>query len=94
MAQTPEGAVKAAVKKRLKELGIWWYCPVQNGMGVVGIPDFICCFDGQFLAIETKAPGKRTNTSPNQKCRIAEILAAGGLATVIDDVKQLDEVLA
>lgn len=89
---TPEGKVKAAVKKRLKELGVWWYCPVQNGMGVVGIPDFICCADGRFVAIETKAPGKRGNTSPNQDARIREIREARGVAIVIDDVKQLDDV--
>ena len=90
---TPEGRVKAAVKRRLKELGIWWYCPIQNGMGVVGIPDFVCCHEGRFLAIETKAPGKRANTSANQKARIAEIIAAGGTAVVIDDVEQLEGVL-
>lgn len=92
MAGTPEGKVKAAVKKLLKERGIWWYCPVQNGMGVVGIPDFICCWNGKFLAIETKAPGKRNNTTPNQDNRIAEILAAGGVAVVVDDVEQLKEI--
>lgn len=93
MAATPEGKVKEAVKRRLKDAGIWWYCPVQNGMGVVGIPDFICCWNGRLLAIETKAPGKRANTSPNQDRRIAEIKAAGGIAVVIDDVRQLDTVL-
>ena len=93
MATTPEGKVKAAVKRRLKELGIWYYCPVQNGMGVVGIPDFICCWNGAFLAIETKAPGKRANTSPNQDMRIKEIKAANGVAVVIDDVEQLEEIL-
>jgi hypothetical protein len=90
---TPEGKVKAAVKRLLKERGVWWYSPVQNGMGVVGIPDFICCWGGRFLAIETKAPGKRGNTTPNQDARIAEITVAGGIAVVIDDVEQLKEIL-
>jgi hypothetical protein len=56
MAQTPEGKVKDAVKKILREHGIWFYMPVQNGMGVTGIPDFVCCWHGEFIAIETKAP--------------------------------------
>ena len=93
MASTPEGKVKDAVKKLLKSRGIWWYCPVQNGMGVVGIPDFICCWDGKFLAVETKAPGKRANTSANQDARINEIRLAKGLAIVVDDVRQLEELL-
>jgi hypothetical protein len=82
MARTPEGKVKDAVKKLLKERGIFFYMPVQNGMGVVGIPDLICCDQGAFLAIETKAPGKRGNLTPNQEHRIMEIHAAGGAAIV------------
>ncbi len=93
MSMTSEGKVKAAIKKLLKEHGIWFYMPVQNGMGVVGIPDFICCWEGEFLAIETKAPGKRKNLTPNQERRIAEIHAAGGRALVVDDIDQLWRVL-
>jgi hypothetical protein len=92
MALTPEGRVKAAVKKRLKELGVWWYCPVSNGMGRVGAPDFICCHGGRFVAIETKAPGKRGSTTPNQDKEIMGIHRAGGVAVVIDDVNQLEQV--
>ena len=92
MAMTPEGRVKEAVKKWLKARKIWYYMPVQGGFGVVGIPDFICCWSGRFLAIETKAPGKRGNTTANQDQRIAEIKSADGVAVVVDDVAQLDEV--
>jgi len=58
---------------------------VQNGMGVVGIPDLICCWRGRFLAVETKAPGKIDDVTPNQQARIREIRAADGLAVVTDD---------
>jgi hypothetical protein len=88
---TPEGKVKGHVKKWLKDRGIFFYMPIQNGMGVVGIPDFICCWHGRFISIETKAPGKRNNTTPNQDQRMAEIREAGGVTWVVDDVKQLDE---
>jgi hypothetical protein len=87
---TPEGKVKAAVKKRLKELGIWYYMPVQNGMGVVGIPDFICCWNGLFMAIETKAPGKVDTVTPNQEKRMHEIREADGWAVVVDSVEALN----
>jgi hypothetical protein len=33
MAATPEGRVKAAVKKLLTKHGVYFYMPVQNGMG-------------------------------------------------------------
>jgi hypothetical protein len=89
MAQTPEGRVKEAVKKELKSRGIWYFMPMQNGFGVVGIPDFICCWEGLFLAIETKAPGKRSQTTSNQDRVIAEIKKHDGRAIVVDDVSQV-----
>lgn len=93
MALTPEARVKQACKKLLKDRGIWFYMPVQNGMGNIGIPDFVCCWSGRMLAVETKAPGKRANTTPNQKRVLGEISDHGGLAVVVDDVSQLQEVL-
>lgn len=90
MARTPEGKVKDDIKKWLRDRGIWFYMPVQNGMGVTGIPDFVCCMAGKFVAIEAKAPGKRANTSANQDHQIAAIHKAGGAAIVVDDVAQLD----
>lgn len=93
MATTPEGKVKNAVRRLLKKHGIWHYMPMQNGFGMVGIPDLICCWDGRMLAIETKAPGKRNNTTPNQQKRLAEIEEAGGIAIVVDDPAQLQELL-
>jgi hypothetical protein len=94
MAMTPEGRVKKAVKEWLKARGIFFFMPVSNGMGQVGIPDFICCANGHFLAIETKAPGKRKNTTPNQDRVITEIHKSGGAAVVIDDVAQLEDIEA
>lgn len=91
--QTPEGRVKDKVKKILKARGIWFYMPVQNGMGVVGIPDLICCWEGAMLAIETKAPGKINQTTVNQQKRLAEIARAGGHAIVVDDPQQVEDYL-
>lgn len=84
MATTPEGKVKTKVKALLKARGVWYYMPVQNGMGQVGIPDFIICAWGQFLSIETKAPGKRDQLTPNQIRVRDEIIAAYGAHLVID----------
>lgn len=90
---TPEGRVKEAVKKVLKARDIWFFMPMQNGFGVVGIPDFICCWRGYFLAIETKAPGKRGDTTANQDRRLQEIKDHGGWTIVVDDAAQLIEYL-
>ena len=93
MALTPEGRVKQAVKKLLASKGIWFYMPVQNGMGRVGIPDFICCWGGVFLAVETKAPGKINSTTANQERILAEIKDHGGIAVVVDSAQALEEIL-
>ena len=90
---TPEGKVKSAVKKMLTAHNIWYFMPMQNGFGVVGIPDFICCWKGAFLAIETKAPGKREATTENQKRIIALIKEHGGHAIVVDSAEQLESYL-
>jgi hypothetical protein len=91
MASTPEAKVKDACKKYLKSIGAWFFMPVSNGMGQVGIPDIICCYKGMFLAVETKAPGKRMNTTPNQDRVLQEIQNADGWAIVVDNVDQLRE---
>jgi hypothetical protein len=91
MATTPEGRVKKATKAWLDKKGAYYYMPMSNGMGRVGAPDFLVCLNGRFVGIETKAPGKRSNTTPNQDREITWINKAGGVAIVIDDVKQLEK---
>ena len=49
MAKTPEGTVKASVKKLLDEMGIYHFSPFQAGMGRAGIPYIIACYNGLFL---------------------------------------------
>ena len=96
---TPEGKVKNDVKRLLQANRVWHFCPVSNGLGVHGIPDFVCCIPtivtpemlgltlGLFAGIETKAPGKIRNTSALQDKQIAGIRAAGGVAVVVDSAE-------
>lgn len=94
MAQTPEGAVKAKIKAWLKARNIWYCMPMGTGFGNSGVPDFVCCWDGRFMAIEAKAPGKRSNTTVMQDNQIMGIHKSSGMAVVVDDVSQLDELEA
>ena len=80
---TPEGKIKEQVKKTLKELDIWFFMPPANGYGRAGIPDFIGCLNGLFIAIETKA-GKGKTTALQDR-EIARIKASGGFATVVNE---------
>ena len=90
---TPEGAVKAALKKKLDEMGIYHFSPVQNGMGRAGIPDIVGCYAGRFVAFECKA-GKGKTTALQDR-ELENIRKAKGLAFVINEenVEQIKELL-
>jgi hypothetical protein len=101
---TPEGKLKKQVKDALDERGFWragsarpqtvvgwYYMPVSNGMGVHGIPDFVCCWEGKFFGIETKAPGG--SPTANQEKRHEEIRAALGWVLVADNIDTVKEFL-
>jgi len=79
-----EKTVKAAVKKRLKEIGAYQFWFVPFGMGDTTV-DCIGCYKGRFFGIETKAPGKLPTL--RQKFTLERIKAAGGQTFVIDNVE-------
>ena len=96
MAQTPEAAVKAAVRKILNSMDVYHFMPPGNGFGRAGIPDIIGCMDGKFIAIECK--GGKGKTTALQERELAWIGDAGGFAFVaretnLDELKQLLEKL-
>lgn len=78
-----ERDVKERVKSILNDLGIWWFMYVPTGYGEAGIPDFLCCVRGRFLAIETKfGKGKVTALQARQ---MREIEKADGVALVVNE---------
>ena len=80
---TPEGAVKAAVRKVLDAEGVYYFMPAANGFGRAGVSDIICCVRGFFLAIECKA-GKGKTTALQDR-EIMAINANGGKAMVVNE---------
>lgn len=90
MATTPEGKVKAAVKKLLMQYEAYWHCPVQNGMGAPSL-DFVGCHRGQYFAVETKAVGNALTA--RQRATADAIARAGGVVFVVvgvEDIKALE----
>ena len=91
MAQTPEGKVKNEIKKVLTKRGVWFFMPVAGPFGRHGIPDFICCYKGNFLAIEAKAPkGQPTEL---QLETLSQISSADGWTVIAYDGETVDSVL-
>lgn len=79
---TPEARVKQMVRKVLKKFQhVYTFWPVPHGFGPSSL-DCILCVQGQFVAIETKAPGGKL--TPRQSGCVGEILRAGGVVFVID----------
>ena len=100
-----ENHVKALVKDWYEARNSWSYAPIQNGLGEHGIPDRIGCVPvvvtaemvgkrvGLFVAVESKAPGRRgeknRGMTANQALKISDIRDAGGLAICCDGVDDL-----
>jgi hypothetical protein len=96
---TPEGRVKNLVRKVLAEFEhipgaisvhgahgfvkiLYSFWPVMNGMGSPSL-DCLVCYYGHWIAIETKAPGKKP--TPRQELTIEQMVAAGAIVYVISD---------
>jgi hypothetical protein len=108
MAMTPEARVKQMVKKVLDEFKYDWetldildkasrngylysHWPVMNGMGQPTL-DCVVCYYGQFIAIETKAPGKAP--TPRQQLTMAQMESAGAAVLVISDKEGCEQLRA
>jgi hypothetical protein len=87
MATTPEGRVKAAIKKFLKTVpDCWFFMPIGGPYTTHGIPDIVGVVQGKFFSIECKAPGKERNTTNNQEMVMGMISCCGGIAFVASSV--------
>lgn len=76
--RTPEGALKDEIKRHLRSLPrCQFFMPVPGGYGTQTV-DFICCINGRYTAVETKAPGKKP--TPRQEKFLNDVSAAGGVA--------------
>jgi len=54
MAQTPEGKIKEKVKVLLNQYYVYWFMPVNTGLGAAGV-DFHCVLPGGLaFFVETK----------------------------------------
>ena len=93
MAQTPEGKVKEKVKAILKRRGVWYCMPRGQTFGRAGIPDFLCCHKGRFIAIETKAG--RGKATPLQLRELKDIFGHQGIALIVreDNLDELENAL-
>ena len=93
MAATPESKVKAKIKTILKKHDIYYAMPIGTGYGNSGVPDFLCCINGKFMAIEAKA-GTGQATALQLK-NLQLINACGGYTLIIreDNYDYLERII-
>jgi pantoate kinase len=94
MASTPEVKVKKQIKKLLDDAGAYYAMPIGTGYGNSGVPDFLICSGGRFIAVEAKAGDNKPTAL--QESHLQKIRAKGGIALVINENNLVDlkEVLA
>jgi hypothetical protein len=88
---TPESKVKDRIKKILKAHGVYYAMPHGAGYGNAGVPDFLCCVRGYFLAIEAKAKGGKPTAL--QVRNMDDIRKAGGVSLVVNEEVLANETL-
>jgi len=93
MAATPEKLVKNKIKVILQDGGVYYAMPIGSGYGNAGVPDFLACVNGRFLAVEAKA-GKGKTTAL-QDMHLEKIKTAGGVSMVVNELNldQLKETI-
>ena len=81
MPATPESKVKNKIKVVLTKYSVYYAMPIGTMYGNSGVPDFLCCIKGRFLAIEAKAGKGKTTALQDKNLHLIE--KAGGVSLVI-----------
>ncbi len=71
-----ETLFKHKVARDLATLDKCWFKKIQS-VALRGIPDFLCCIGGHFVALELK-PDDKTKPEPLQQYNLDNIKKAGG----------------
>jgi hypothetical protein len=90
--RTPEGQVKADIKKLLDSYGaqLYYHMSVQTGFGRRTL-DFLICYRGWFAAVEVKRKGGKGRLF--QERLVEDIKKSGGAARIVDDVSEVESLL-
>ena len=94
-ATTPrESTIVNAIKRCLtKRRNHCWFIKTQSGAygGRAGMPDFLVCYRGRFVAIEAKRPGG--TLSQVQKLELSRLGRAGAVVLVAFDAAAVEAIL-
>lgn len=83
-----ESHIKKLVKNMLDDLHCYYFMPVQSGFGSTTL-DFLVCYRGSFIGIETKRPGI-SRLTVRQAATARSIQAAGGIVLIINSIETVE----
>lgn len=88
-----EEDVKREIKRVFERHQVWYTMPHQSGYSHAGVPDFLACVRGHFLAVEAKFGTRRPTALQSRE--LNRIRAAGGTAVVVNDrnIDQLESLV-
>lgn len=100
MGSPLEADVAGCVADYLRLRRVWFFRPHGHLGQLPGVPDFIGCWCGRFLAIECKAP-RPLNTAkqiaaflaPQQRAQLWSMAEAGALVIVATDVDHVRQAI-
>lgn len=87
-----EKSIVVSIKKYLKTIPNCFFFHTHGDMySMPGLPDIVCCINGQFVGIEVKRP-KIGKLSEHQKKVLMQLQGCGAVVFVahsVDEVKQV-----
>jgi len=86
-----EQALQKKILNYLDSIGCWTVKTITTNKN--GTPDIVACYQGRFVAIEVKAPGKLRTVSKLQQYQIDRINEAGGLAFAADSLETVKDII-
>jgi hypothetical protein len=88
----PEAKIGKKIREYLKQIGAFHFKIHGSAAMMAGLPDLIVCYQGNFIGIELKQPGRRA--TPRQEFVHSKIRAAGGVVIVADCVDDVESLLS
>ena len=88
-----ESAIQKAIIKHLRQRGHYVYNTQGSATSSSGTPDLLCCIHGKFVALEVKRPHGSYGTTAKQVVTMRKIDRAGGYATTVTNIEEVDNVI-
>jgi hypothetical protein len=85
---TTEARLRTNIVKALERYSGWWVVTHADQFSTGGMPDIIGCYNGRFIGLEVKLPGKEHTLTERQAHRIHQINKAGGFSAMVTSVDQ------